>query len=313
MKKQIIEIKKIQDEFCVYWILTDFCNQACSYCTPNLYEGKFHKLDAVTKEMIDIFISKLIDITKTKNTKLKVVISGGEPTVHDHLPEIIARLMPYGEVRIMTNGTRNVSWWRSLPVLPTGVVISLHPEYYDKKKIGINDVSAFLIDNNVDIFYNLMCNPAQWDIVTTIIDDIDDQFKKFLIAKVIQDHSLFDRPMYPYTTEQLDFIKTYTTYTGVPESIVILSDGTSLNLSPNKLMAHKLHYLEGWKCSAGVSAIRVDPNGKVSAGICKATLLGSMTDFQLFDEYISCPRPSCVCPGDIVLNKYDPNYRLSNE
>jgi hypothetical protein len=44
----------------------------------------------------------------------------------------------------------------------------------------------------------------------------------------------------------------------------------------------------------------------VRAGICRARVLGTISDFEFLTEYLTCERETCTCPGDIELNKYNP-------
>ena len=305
--KKIISIKSDVKEFFVYWVLTDFCNQSCSYCPDFLHNGKYANSTTPSNNDIDIFLSKLIDISKSYTIKLNLTISGGEPTLHNYLPTIISKIKPYAHIHFITNGTRNISWWKNLNHLPDYVTISIHPEYYDNKKIRINDLANFLSNNGTEVAFNLMGLPSKWDIVLSIIDDLDDKFKPLLIPKIIQNMELFDRPLYNYTEEQLNFIKTYPTriISKKQRPMVTYSDGTKTILpNPNILMANNQHHFKDWKCSAGIDSISVHPDGSVKAGICGAYILGNISDFNLKEEYIDCPRPSCTCPGDVNLDKY---------
>jgi len=307
LNKKIIEIKSDVKQFSIYWVLTDFCNQACSYCPEFLHNGKYANSTAPSNSDIDLFLTKLIDISKSYTTKLNLTISGGEPTLHDYLPTIINKMKPYAEINFITNGTRNVSWWKNLEHLPNYVTISIHPEYYDNKKIRINDLANYLSDNGIEVAFNLMGLPSKWDIVLSILDDLDDKFKPLLIPKIIQNMEEFERPVLVYTPEQLKFIKTYPTriVSKKQRPTVTYSDGSKSTIpNPNVIIANNQHLFKDWKCSAGVDSISVHPDGSVKAGICGSYILGNITDFSLKKEYVTCPRPSCTCPGDVNLDKY---------
>jgi organic radical activating enzyme len=304
--KKIIEIKNLNNEIFVYWVLTDFCNQHCSYCIPSLHNGMYaHSPSAPSDQDIDLFIDKLIATKK----RLTVCISGGEPTTHSKFFDIVERLHDYANVIVVTNGSRGVSWWQKSPQLPNLVIVSLHPEYYDAKKIKINQLCKFLSDNGVKLQFNLLCHPQKWDMVMAIVNDIDDRFKPFIIPKVIQDQGTFTKDLYPYTQDQLNFIRTYPTKLDTDFSWdvhAVYSDDTRTNVSPNSLMADGSHHYYNWRCSAGSEGISVAANGSVSSGVCGVVSLGHISDFKFLDEYLTCPRPSCICPGDIFLNKYNP-------
>ena len=312
MDKKLIRIQNQNNELYVYWIITDFCNQACSYCIKSLHGGEQEKKNPLTSSEFNILSSKIISTLKEKNLSLNLTISGGEPTVIPLLPEILSTFSPYGLTEIITNGTRNVAWWETLPVLPNKVIISLHPEYYDSKKIRINELANFLTNNNVSLQFNLMCLPSKWDVVMDIMNDIDDKYKQFIVPKVIQHIGTFERDIFNYTKEQLSWIKAFKNNIPSQRKIpiyAVYSDNSKKNCIPNKLMADYEHFFEDWKCSAGYDSIQITPVKNVFAGICRAKKLGPIDTFELENDYITCPRPSCVCPADILLDKYDPLVR----
>jgi organic radical activating enzyme len=315
--RKIIEIKNDKSDIFVYWVLTDFCNQSCVYCPPSLHVGSYANTvnsGYPTDEEIDKFIDTLINHSITTNKKLFVCLSGGEPTLHDKIVDIITCLKPYGQIMIMTNGTRSVNWWKTLTILPDQVVITLHPEYYDSKKNKINDLARYLINSDVEIRFNIMCYPKLWDTVMSIFNDIDDDLKRLIIPKIAQVQTTYQRELHEYTVEQLEFIKTYPTQLNSRyprRNMAIYTDGIAEQLWPNKIMAKNEHEFFGWKCSAGSEGIYAFANGEVMAGICGAQQLGRISNFNFLTDFLTCRRPTCICPGDIELNKYNPKYNNS--
>lgn len=82
-------------------IHTQGCNLRCPFChNPELVEPA--RFGAVISE------DKVVEFLRTKMGKLDgVVITGGEPTVHDDLPEFLARIRRLGyAIKLETNGTR---------------------------------------------------------------------------------------------------------------------------------------------------------------------------------------------------------------
>jgi MoaA/NifB/PqqE/SkfB family radical SAM enzyme len=319
--EKLIEIKNFNNSIYVYWILTDFCNQHCTYCPPSLNNATYaNKPNFITDADIDRFIDKLIDTKKKTQKKLIVGIAGGEPTTHNKFPDIVKRLRDYASIEVVTNGTRSVKWWSELPALPDLTILSLHPEYYDAKKIKINELCDFLVGNNKHIQFNLMCHPTMWDKTMSMFDDINGKYKQFIIPKIIHNMDNMgisynqEKEVYNYSVEQLNFIKNHqykiqTADNTRKDSTNIYADATSKKCNPNALMAQGQHYFKNWKCSAGSEGISVSPDGKILAGICGAKQLGTMqTTFEFLDDYLDCPKVNCVCPGDIALNKYNPIF-----
>jgi sulfatase maturation enzyme AslB (radical SAM superfamily) len=309
MEKQIIGIENTNNYLYVYWVITDFCNQACSYCHESLHNGYYYKHPKFTPKDFINFAHKLVELSKTTNRKILLDIAGGEPTVYEQLPEIIELLAPYSIISIITNGTRNISWWSSLPVLPNKVVITLHPEYYDNKKIRVNDLADFLTEKSINFQFNLMCLPDRWNQVMMIYNDIEEGYRSLIIPKIIQDQGREARPLYLYSNDQLAFIKekhpkSIKGLQNIKPAFVHYSDSSKEVLKSNVLMAQNKHYFKRWACSAGSAGISVWPSGIVNAGICSTTNLGDIINFKLLDEYLLCNRTSCVCPADIALDKY---------
>jgi organic radical activating enzyme len=314
--KQLIKIKKnSKEEFYVFWELTDFCNQACSYCPPYLHNGFWaSSVTGPTDEEIDKCVSSLCKISTERNVPLRVIISGGEPTLHSKLPDIITQIKKFnGHVTINTNGTRGVSWWENLPTLPDQVVISLHPEYYDSKKYRITDLISFL-DNKVNFCFYVLAQSKNWPVIDQIIKDMPEEYKPLIELKMIHEKGTFDRKMTNYTEEQLSFIKNYPTKLNykvkAPKTTAVYSDGSKIEyIAPSKILSSNEHFFQGWKCGVGIDNIVIYADGRVVGGVCGVTSLGRLSNFELSTEYSTCPRPSCTCLGDIIINKYDPNYQ----
>lgn len=309
--KRIIKIEVTKPETYIYWTLTDFCNQKCSYCPSHFNSGKVASSKFFPdSSKINFFLDKLSSLASlNQDRKYFVCLSGGEPTTHEMLPEIIDKIKTFAGVHLITNGTRNVSYWQSFKTLPDCVIITLHPEYYNDKKHRINELSKFLISNGVQIRYNLMCYPDHWDTVLSIYNSIDDKFKPFIINKIIQNYDKINRPVIEYTQEQLDFIRYKPSAPGgIDSRSLILSyyDDGSVGpiINANKLMAEGQNFFKGWECSAGSEIISIDCTGSIFAGLCGVKYLGTLEKFNFLNEYVTCTRQSCICPADINSSKY---------
>jgi len=85
-------------------VFTQGCNFKCPYChNPELIKGK--REEGKGESYPDI--NELIEFFKTRIGKLDaVVITGGEPTLHEDLPEFIKQIKEMGFlVKLDTNGT----------------------------------------------------------------------------------------------------------------------------------------------------------------------------------------------------------------
>lgn len=308
--KKIIKIESTKPEAYIYWMLTDFCNQKCSYCPSYFNSGSVASSKLFPDySKIDHFLNTLSNKASLDNDrKYFVCLAGGEPTTHEMFPEIIERLKVFSSVHVITNGTRNVSYWKSFKALPDYVIISLHPEYYDSKKNRINELTHYLTSSGVQIRYNLMCYPTHWDNVLNIYNDIDDQFKPFVINKVIHDYNQIGKPRINYTQEQLEFIRhRSSTEGGMNRSLTLAyyDDGSvEPIMNANKIMADGQNFFKNWKCSAGSEIVSINYDGNIFAGLCKTKYLGRLEKFEFLNEFVTCDKISCICPADINASKY---------
>ena len=310
--KKIIEIRRTEDTITFYWKLTDYCNYACSYCSPHLHEGKDYYANRLSSDqLIRSFLNRLESLKGDK--KLIVCLTGGEPTTHPLFGEIVERVQSIGgHVDLITNGSRPVGWWKKLPRLPGFNIISLHPEYSDLAKI--NELALYLDSQKVSLRFNLCADPANWDWVKSVYDYLDPSLHDAVICKILTRHRFEVDPqhingqLYDYTAEQMEFIKARSSYRRSEKNpgdngVGYYDDGTKSGLSPIMLTSNNNHKFYGWECSAGQTGFVIAGDGKIYAGICEMKWLGYIDTFQPMTEPVKCKILFCKCPSDIMLNK----------
>jgi sulfatase maturation enzyme AslB (radical SAM superfamily) len=314
--KKIIEIKRLDSAFYMYWTLTDFCNFRCNYCPSILHSGDFaqgRKRGFPSDDDINQFINNLIN-RHLRGRKLYLVLSGGEPTLHPMYATIIERLTPYGVVCTNTNGSRGVDWWRALPVLPQQVTISLHPEFSKVDKI--NEVAQFLLSKDIELQFNLSCDPNNWPATVALLDSLDDNLKALAVPKVLN-HLESDRSNYEYTAEQNQWMTDQQNFhrankgfskTKFSTAPYAYYDDGSKKLLNNlaEITINKEHNFKGWACTAGDTSINAHFDGNVWGSICKSVNLGRLESFELLDAPVECRFNYCTCPGDILIDKRAP-------
>ena len=313
--KQIVKIKRDNPVLFVLWTLTDFCNFRCSYCPDKLHNGTYangNRLGFPTNEEIDLFIDRLLLLKGDR--LLSVCISGGEPTLHPYYAHIVSRLHPYGIIETITNGSRNFDWWTNLPALPDKLIISLHNEWSKIDKL--NQTAEYLLDKGVDVSFNMMCDPAQWERTKAMYDQLTPRLKTDVNGKILTDHSgnaERDGQLFAYSKEQISFIKEIEKtapagprrFSVSMRSHITYNDGSQEEMSnPFMLVNNNQHSFKGWKCSAGSNGIAVHFDGNVYAGNCRVERLGRITDFNLKQDYLTCPRQYCKTAFDLPLDKF---------
>ena len=318
----LIEIKREQEVLSVYWTLTDFCNFRCNYCPTNLHSGDFksgRKPGYPTDSEIRIFLDRLINV-HAKGKFLQVCISGGEPTLHPMYEEIVDTLRPHGIVETITNGTRSIDWWKQLKHFPDKIVMSLHAGWTKIDKV--NELGEFLLDNNVYVTYNMMCDPGKWESVQDMYKQLTPRLQALVNAKILTHHidGPSDGQQWEYHPEQIEYIKSISVSLEQPErrfsninlsSTLIYDDGTSSKLvSPFAIINNNQHGFYNWECSAGSEGITISYDGFAYASNCRSVRMGRINNFNLFQNPIICPRNLCKCGSDIPLTKKKPTSRL---
>lgn len=81
--------------------VTNRCNMACPIC----FSDADHLPSDVPVLEVEKYLQRLLEVTETP---IPIQISGGEPTEHENLPEIIARAreLGYRNIELITNGVR---------------------------------------------------------------------------------------------------------------------------------------------------------------------------------------------------------------
>jgi organic radical activating enzyme len=318
---KLIEIKRKDNVLTVFWMLTDFCNYRCNYCPSRLNSGDFksgRKPGYPTDDEIRVFLDKLVNV-HGKGKILKVIISGGEPTLHPMYEEIVNTLHPHGIVETITNGTRSIDWWQQLNHLPDKVTISLHAGWSKIDKV--NELGEFLLDKNVYVALNLMADPNNWALVQEMHQQLTPRLQKnFVNAKIITDHKggINDGEIDTYQFDQLEFIKNNAFLTSQPErrfsnvkfsSVLVYDNGTTAEISNVfNIVNNNQHNFKEWECSAGSKGIAVSFDGNAYVGICHVHLLGKITTFELYNKPILCPRQWCDDTIDITVPKKKPTW-----
>ena len=305
--KQPIKIIPKKPVINVYWKLTDFCNFKCNYCPSFLHSGDYATGTIPgfpSYPAIVTFMDKLKTIIN--GTQLNLQFGGGEPTLHPNFLDIIKYMSADNvHIGITTNGSRSEEWWNeALPFLDV-VTISLHPEFTKIDKV--NSVAKCITDSNTPIMFNLSCDPARWDTVLELYNNIDDYLKPAVTSKVLN-YLETTRENYSYTDEQTNWIKTHV---GKPassknfiNSLVYFDDGSSEDLSLGRLTINNWNEFKGWECKVASQSLVINFNGEVRAGLCNVKSLGHLTNFNLDTNYLVCPFNFCPCPTDIRSEKY---------
>jgi hypothetical protein len=92
-----------------------------------------------------------------------------------------------------------------------------------------------------------------------------------------------------------------------PRSLMtkVFRDGRRTEQWANAFIIKRENRWQGWRCAAGVEAVRIMADGKVYRSTCRVGgPLGTIeTEFELPSKFITCDRSRCSCISDILLTK----------
>ena len=73
----------------------------------------------------------------------------------------------------------------------------------------------------------------------------------------------------------------------------------------NKLILDGCNHWQGWRCMAGIEALRIKPDGSVYRSVCGVGgRLGQVGDrIQFPTTGVTCDRSACACISDILITK----------
>lgn len=153
------------DSMTVDITLSNICNYSCHYCHPGSNEGT----DPFPKNY-EVFVKNLdhlLEIYKTEFNKkrIKVELTGGEPTLWPKL-DCFARHLKLNHpeifcLQVTTNASRTLRWWKDNSKVFDEIHISLHKEADTEKVIEIADYIYYETGSFVSV--NVILDPTDWD------------------------------------------------------------------------------------------------------------------------------------------------------
>lgn len=287
-----------KDWFLVTWDLSDKCNYRCSYCPSFLHDGinGWPDYDTVI-QFIDSLSKQLPD------KQLCYRFSGGEPTYWKHFVSLVKYIKTTGAyVSLLSNGSRDTTYWSELDKHCDGVILSYHPEYATPEQF-INVASVL----NCPVAVNLMLTPDNFTETLAIAKQLYENSSMAIWPKLIHDKmGEITNQLYDYTSEQKDIITNWKYFRPLDSSKIhrgeLQLDGTVVNA--NDLILSGKNKFAGWTCYAGIDQINVGLDGTVYRADCMyGGPLGTIENYVLPTEPVVCGKSSCNCLSDIYIRK----------
>lgn len=304
--------------FIVNWCLGNTCNYACSYCPDDLHDGSSPWLPL---EKVIGFCDKVIDQYKVKwGQRLFFEFTGGEVTLYKGFLPLIQHLKQREAlVSIISNGSRRMEFWEKAYPYLDHICLSFHSESANVEHF--KSVVQFL-SKKISVHVNIMMLPEKFDLCRELAH---------WVSRETQDVTLAVQPLlvnfgsrfFPYTDEQMQFLKTGQPPVKLTKEPVkyrgalykILENGERRLTTGQQLVSSGENNWKGWKCWVGVKQLVVDFSGNVYRGWCfEGGKLGNVNELESIKfptEPIRCRKSFCHCILD-VMNRREETHPVAS-
>lgn len=160
--------------FKIEWNLGKRCNFNCSYCDEYTHDTKSKHIPfEVAKNTID----KIVE--KTHGKKIKINLTGGEPTVNPNIEKIIDYMYSKNiDIGITTNGSRTLDFYKKILPKLNSLVFSYHMEYHNREVIPENIVELKKLaqeqEKHTHLHVHMMMLPTVFEEAKTAIKYLQD-------------------------------------------------------------------------------------------------------------------------------------------
>lgn len=286
-----------QNSIHVEWNLGKRCNLDCGYCPAEIHDS--HSDHTNINLLIDT-----VDILKDLGKPIRLSLTGGEPSVHPDIEDLLRHAHNWLEwVNVTTNALRPPEWYLRQPV--DHYVFSLH---FDNKhwEKALSNIVNFAQQNetmeNIPFQVNVMAHHKYMLNVKNAVARFHGHNIKYAVRRIRWtegDHDIFDDMR--YDGNDLQWILKNSA-TALPNCVI---DDSKL-MHANDVIKEHLNQFEGWKCSAGIESLMINWDGEVHRATCRVGgSLGNIYKgtFEQPKEWITCTRKFCTCAADIPLTK----------
>lgn len=323
------------DYILIDWGLGNTCNYRCTYCDESSYGGDqpWPEVDTAFN-----FVKRTTDHYRSIG-KQKIVwnLLGGEPTVWKDFSKFFNRVKEYDPdciVRVLTNGSRTLNWWKRNANLFDEVIVSWHPENADY--VHCTEVLNILYDAGVVTSVQVCMYPPLEDhcleaakyyyenakcgsviaksLQVTIVDDETFDYSADFLEEIkkyegepkyhkteLKNNNEFEHELNKFKQNRpaygklMRFVNTYTGKTEFTQS--------------NDTMSAGRNSWKGWMCNIGIETLKVDVRGAVTSGSsCFLKLThGTMNDPDNIEFPVTgriCEYDWCSCVADVEATKY---------
>ena len=283
----------------VEWNIGKRCNLDCGYCPAEIHDNFSPHTD------LDKMVNTIYELEKI-GKPIRLSLTGGEPTVHPKINEILKCARDSLDwLSVTTNGLRSSAWYIKQPV--NQWVFSLHfdNEHSRRATENVVEYSQLLDMEGIATLYqvNLMAHHEHMDEVRAAATLLEGHNIPYVCRRIrwteAENRDWFDDLR--YKAEDLNWILSKVA-TVKPNCTI---DGKEL-IHANDVIKDKRNEFKGWTCNAGLESLMINWDGEVHRATCRVGgSLGNIYNgtFESPTAPITCTRTWCTCAADIPLTK----------
>ena len=283
----------------VEWNIGKRCNLDCGYCPAEIHDNFSPHTD------LDKMVNTIYELEKI-GKPIRLSLTGGEPTVHPKINEILKCARDSLDwLSVTTNGLRSSAWYIKQPV--NQWVFSLHfdNEHSRRATENVVEYSQLLDMEGIATLYqvNLMAHHEHMDEVRAAATLLEGHNIPYVCRRIrwteAENRDWFDDLR--YKAEDLNWILSKVA-TVKPNCTI---DGKEL-IHANDVIKDKRNEFKGWTCNAGLESLMINWDGEVHRATCRVGgSLGNIYNgtFESPIAPIICTRKWCTCVADIPLTK----------
>jgi organic radical activating enzyme len=298
--------------------LGNLCNHRCSYCFPGSNEGTvpWPDVDLVIKNLDHL----LAHYKNAGKTKFDIYLIGGEPTLWKELPKLCQYLKNNYDIniRLSTNGSRKLDWWKDNVKFFDEIEISVHHEFANVEHLS--NVLDLIYDNKINNVANVLMDPDHFEKCQDIIHQLKSSKRRWtIIAKTVHFNGVTR-----YSESQKKFLLTplkrmpnlfwwFSLKNRNQTKVWTVNDSKKKQVNENWFALNDLNRFQGWSCNLGVDLIKIHRDGYIN-GNCRQKIYGIDHFYNLYDKNfinefspkiipIVCEKSICECTHEITIKK----------
>lgn len=300
-------------------ILGNTCNYKCHYCFKGSNEGDILWPNKNFDILIDNF-KKLLTIYEERLGKKRIYLKpiGGEATLWPLFPKFLAELKKDHDIfiRLSTNASRTLRYWKENFLLFDEIDISVHNEYANLDHIIA--VSDFVYQTKkVNLYVGVLMDPINWKKCVDAYEYLLNHSREWhLFCAPVQ----FDGKTL-YNEEQQSFMKNYSKrkavqplnpFVDISPPLFIDKQLNAIDTDQFKIILEKKNRFKNYVCNIGIDRIFIDRFGNIK-GACNQdvfqnniNIYDSDLDEKLFSHKflpVVCNQEYCPCSSEILVSK----------